>query len=135
MSVSLGQQQVRCRGGDRRNELAECIPVLREALERERGFRVEQLTRLAMGTCGGPVRGRRGAGAAGGALREVDALVLAGARRALADIDRALAAIRTGWYGRCEDCAGEIPFAVLRAVPQARLCLSCHRARSADSRC
>jgi len=127
MRVSLGQQQVRCRGADRRNELAECVPVLREALERERGFRAEQLTRLAVGTCGDPW-------AAGGALREVDALVLAGARRALADIERALAAIRTGRYGHCEDCAGEIPFAVLRAVPQAKFCLSCHRARSADSR-
>jgi DnaK suppressor protein len=134
MIVSLGQQ-VRCRGGDRRNELAECIPVLCEALERERGFRVDQLTRLAVGSCGDPVRGRPVAGAAGGALREVDALVLAGARRALADIERALAAIRTGRYGRCEDCAAQIPVAVLRAVPQARLCLSCHRARSADSRC
>ena len=134
MRVSLGQQQVRCRGGDRRNELAECIPVLREALERERRFRVEQLNRLPVGTCGDPVRGRPGAGAGGSALREVDALVLAGARRALADIERALAAIRAGRFGRCEKCAGEIPLGVLRAVPQARLCLSCHRPRSADSR-
>jgi len=133
MSVSLGPEQVRSRGGDRRDELGECLPALRESLERERAFRVEQLNRLTIGTRRDPVRGKPGADAAGDALREVDAVVLAGARQALADIDRALAAIRAGQYGRCEDCADEIPFAVLRAVPQARRCLRCQCARSEDS--
>lgn len=106
MSVSVDQVvdqgQVRLRPGASRRELVECLPVLRESLECERAFRVDRLTRLT-------------------------AEARDGARDALADIERALAAIRAGTYGSCADCAAEIPLAVLRSVPQAKRCLRCHR--------
>jgi DnaK suppressor protein len=87
---------------------------LREALERERRFRIEQLAELAAAPA------RRDDPRA-----EVDALVVAGARRALADIDAALEAMRRGRYGRCGACAGPIPWRVLCANPRARLCWTC----------
>lgn len=111
-------------------DLIECLPTLREALERERGFRREQLADLTLERSSGLSSPGRGSTGAEGARREVHALLVAGARRALSDIERALAAMCVGQYGRCEDCAEEIPVAVLRAVPQVRRCLDCHRARS-----
>ena len=128
MSLSMVKASVRSRAGDRRQELAECLPVMREALECERAFRVEQLTGLTVRTGGGSGRAEREPGGAEGAFREVEALIVAGARQALADIDRALGAIRAGQYGRCENCSEAIPIAVLRAVPQSRRCVECHRA-------
>ena len=59
------------------------------------------------------------------ALREVDALVAAGAHRALADIEMALSRIRTGRYGYCRSCEGPIPLVVLEAIPKTTLCLTC----------
>ena len=47
MSVSVGLAQARLLGGARRQELVACLPPLRESLENERAFRVEQLARLA----------------------------------------------------------------------------------------
>jgi DnaK suppressor protein len=128
MSLSIGQESVRSRDGDRRQKLVECLPAMRKALECERAFRVEQLTGHTIGTWGGSARVEREPGGAEGALHEVDALIVAGARQALADIEGALGAIRAGQYGRCEDCGDAIPFAVLRAVPQSRRCVECHRA-------
>ena len=58
-------------------------------------------------------------------LHEVDALVLAGARRALADIELALVRMRTGRYGYCRSCDGRIPLVVLEAIPRTTLCLAC----------
>jgi hypothetical protein len=46
-------------------------------------------------------------------------------RRELADIDAALARIQEGRYGRCVHCGGPIGLQRLRAVPEARYCLSC----------
>jgi len=129
MSLFMVKESVRYRAGDRRQELAECLPVMREALECERAFRVEQLTELSVGTWGGSRSAEREPGGAEDALREVDALIVAGARQALADIERALGAIRAGQYGRCEDCGEAIPLAVLRVVPQSRRCVECQRAR------
>jgi hypothetical protein len=106
--------------------LAEYLPVMREALECERAFRVEQLTGLTVRTGGGSGRAEREPGGAEDALREVEALIVAGARQALADIERALGAIRAGRYGRCANCSEAIPIAVLRAVPRSRLCVECH---------
>jgi RNA polymerase-binding transcription factor DksA len=63
----------------------------------------------------------------------VDEQVAVGASRALADIERALTAIRTGRYGRCADCDEEIAIEVLCAVPQTTWCLSCH-CRRGDQR-
>jgi len=47
------------------------------------------------------------------------------ARRALADIDDALARLAGGRYGLCEDCAATIPAWLLVVAPEARYCLRC----------
>ncbi|MHA6797672.1 TraR/DksA family transcriptional regulator (plasmid) [Pseudonocardia bannensis] len=56
----------------------------------------------------------------------MQALVEAGARRALDDIELALARIRTGDYGRCRACGAGVPPVLLEAIPQTTLCLCCH---------
>ena len=48
-----------------------------------------------------------------------------GVRRELADIDAALARIEEGRYGRCLKCGGPIGLQRLRAIPEARYCVSC----------
>lgn len=57
--------------------------------------------------------------------RELDLLLSAQARSAVAEIDRALAKIEAGTYGRCERCGRPIPQARLEALPHAALCVSC----------
>jgi RNA polymerase-binding transcription factor DksA len=47
------------------------------------------------------------------------------ARRALADIDEALARVKPGRFGRCEQCADAIPLATLTRTPEARFCPAC----------
>ena len=62
---------------------------------------------------------------AASALREVDALIAAGARQALNDIELALARMHTGRYGYCRTCGLRIPLVVLEAIPKTTLCLAC----------
>lgn len=45
------------------------------------------------------------------------------------DIEAALARLRAGAFGLCEECQGQIPMPRLRAVPTARRCLGCERLR------
>lgn len=45
----------------------------------------------------------------------------------LAAIDRALARIRDGKFGRCESCNRQIPLARLKALPFATYCVGCQR--------
>jgi RNA polymerase-binding transcription factor DksA len=47
------------------------------------------------------------------------------ARRALADIDEALARVKPGRFGRCEQCADAIPLVTLTRTPEARFCPTC----------
>jgi RNA polymerase-binding protein DksA len=42
-----------------------------------------------------------------------------------ADVDRALARIENGTYGKCERCGQDIPFERLEAIPTASLCVTC----------
>ncbi len=46
-------------------------------------------------------------------------------RRELADIDAALRRIEEGRYGRCEACGGPMGLQRIRAIPEARYCVSC----------
>jgi DnaK suppressor protein len=46
-------------------------------------------------------------------------------RRELAEIEDALRRIETGEYGRCEACGGPMGLQRIRAIPEARYCLSC----------
>ena len=57
--------------------------------------------------------------------RERDLALSAQARAAVEDIDHALAKIDAGTYGLCEGCGQPIPRARLKALPQARMCVTC----------
>ena len=48
-------------------------------------------------------------------------------RRALAEIEAALARLAGGSFGRCERCGGVLPAAQLTRTPQARYCGTCDR--------
>jgi DnaK suppressor protein len=45
----------------------------------------------------------------------------------IAEIDDALARLKTGTYGICENCDEAVPVARLRAVPEARYCVECQK--------
>jgi RNA polymerase-binding transcription factor DksA len=105
------------------------LPALRKELEKLHDFRCEQLAHLLAHdrnrtslTGYGP----RADGDTARALDEVRAVVTAGARQALSDIELALARMNDGCYGRCRACDSGIPLAVLTAVPTTTLCWSCH---------
>jgi DnaK suppressor protein len=57
--------------------------------------------------------------------RERDLALSAQARAAIEDIDRAVAKIHDGSYGRCDGCGTDIPKERLRALPHAALCVRC----------
>ncbi len=57
--------------------------------------------------------------------RERDLALSAQALAAVEEIDAALAKISRRSYGACERCHQAIPKARLRALPFARLCVSC----------
>lgn len=50
-------------------------------------------------------------------------------RQELSDIEEALARIAGGEFGRCARCGGAIGRHRLRAVPEARHCLTCSEAK------
>src|SRR4051794_766521 len=91
------------------------LPMLRATLEHERDFRPDQLAQLdpherTLPAVDHSVDQYRKAGSA---LREVDALIAAGARRALDDIELALARMHAARYGYCRTCGFGIPLVVL----------------------
>jgi DnaK suppressor protein len=51
----------------------------------------------------------------------------------LGDVDRALAKLEDGSYGRCETCGAAIPDERLETVPAARLCLEHQAAQERDA--
>lgn len=57
--------------------------------------------------------------------RERDLALSAQARIEVDEIDHALAKLANGSYGVCEGCGQPIPRARLKALPHARLCVSC----------
>ena len=57
--------------------------------------------------------------------REVDVSLEENAEQIVYEIDRAVARIDAGSYGRCERCGQEIPEERLEAVPYATLCVTC----------
>jgi RNA polymerase-binding transcription factor DksA len=118
----------------RQDTLASRLPELREALECQRDFRRAQLAELnnefsaALPGNGGPYPcDPTASDTQSQPLRQVAQQVAAGAFCALSDIEWALTKMRTGNYGRCCACAGDIALAVLMAIPQTTLCLSCRR--------
>ncbi|PJE96661.1 hypothetical protein CUT44_16595 [Streptomyces carminius] len=103
------------------------LAALRESLEEQRRFRLDQLRESG---CPRPLPGdgRHTAGRA-----EVDARLTASARMVLTDVEAALERMDRGRYGRCERCVRPIPRQHLEIVPQARRCAACHRAGGAES--
>ena len=51
--------------------------------------------------------------------------ISSGLKSRLEDIEQALRKINAGTYGTCEKCKMAIPYEVLDAVPESRLCQSC----------
>jgi DnaK suppressor protein len=52
-------------------------------------------------------------------------------RRELVEIERALQRIDEGNYGLCQACGGPMGMQRIRAIPEARYCVSCSGAREA----
>jgi RNA polymerase-binding transcription factor DksA len=99
------------------------LPELREALEQQRSFRVEQIGELTE-----LLRHQSGVRA------QVVLAVRRGAVTALADIDTALRLMEVGEYGRCRVCAAALPLSRLEVLPAATLCMECQRQHeSADA--
>ena len=122
------------RPGGRQDALAVKLPVLRATLERQLRFRREQLDQLDQ--CGQGLEPSFGAelpdGCAAGAalaLREVDVLVVAGARERSPTSNWLWNGCVRGRYGRCGSCGTPIPLAVLEAIPKTKLCLTCQARR------
>lgn len=120
-------------------ELAAHLPLLRARLEEQREFRIEQLVDLAAAeaAAGKPDGGdgeHAGVTPEEQARDEIPALLAAGARRALADIEGALDRITAGRYGRCLCCGLPIELARLVAVPQTPLCGACQGGSAPRSR-
>jgi len=53
-------------------------------------------------------------------------------RRELDLIEDALRRIEAGSYGNCEECGGPMGLQRLRAIPEARFCLTCSGHRAAE---
>jgi DnaK suppressor protein len=68
-----------------------------------------------------------------GTTQAVERLNQVGTATALAamleDVDRALAKLDEGTYGRCDSCGNEIPEVRLQARPWSVLCVTCSAAR------
>jgi DnaK suppressor protein len=95
--------------------------MLRELLEQQREFRLDQLSRLGRGPT--PTRPRTAADV------EVDRSLRAGAESALADVERAIARMRAGTYGQCLRCGAALAFERLEILPHVALCMPCQRTR------
>ena len=100
------------------------VPSWRAVLETRWKYRVIQVTELSLAFHTAAERiGYTGHGSAP-ELRRLQRQTAA-ARRALADIDDALARLSAGRYGCCEQCGAGIPVARLATTPEARYCPGC----------
>ncbi|GAA2453007.1 TraR/DksA C4-type zinc finger protein [Streptomyces macrosporus] len=95
--------------------------TLRESLEEQRRFRLDQLREFARAR---PERHTA-------ARAAVDTRLSASARMVLADVEDALERMDQGRYGRCLRCDRPIPFHLLEIVPQTRYCVPCRPAGEA----
>ncbi|WP_426570285.1 TraR/DksA family transcriptional regulator [Streptomyces canus] len=106
------------------------LSALRENLNEQRAFRLDQLAQLWQGA---PARAQRARERAAVAQLEVHIKLCASARMVLADVEAALERMDQGTYGICQQCRHLIELARLRIVPQARYCGRCHQVREARS--
>jgi RNA polymerase-binding transcription factor DksA len=106
------------------------LSALRENLNEQRAFRLDQLAQLWHGA---PARAQRAREQAAVSQLEVHIKLCASARMVLADVEAALERMDQGTYGICRQCRHPIEPARLRIVPQARYCGRCHQIREARS--
>ena len=101
-------------------DLSAHLPVLREILEEQRQFRLDQLTELTDRPDAPPPDTTD-------ARVQVSLALAAAARQALLDLDAAIARLDAGRYGRCLGCTRQIGLERLYVIPQASLCIECQR--------
>jgi len=98
----------------------------RELLENERAGLRAKLAELGYGEDGGLSYDPNFADSSQVTAERGEAEALAGSlREALAEVERALAKLAEGTYGRCESCGQQIAEARLEAMPTARFCINC----------
>ena len=95
------------------------LGVLREMLEQQRRFRLDQLDELQTADASGGL---------GTGDREITDSLVAGARAALRDVVDALQRMDDGRYGTCRRCASALQIERLEVLPQVSLCVDCQRA-------
>jgi RNA polymerase-binding transcription factor DksA len=106
------------------------LPQWRALLERCWRERLERVTLLSLafheaaGTAADECIGRAARFAAGHQASRLLRRTVA-ERRALADIEAALARLAAGRFGWCEQCGLAIPAATLAEMPQASYCAAC----------
>ncbi|MGI5365802.1 hypothetical protein [Streptomyces iakyrus] len=103
---------------------------LRENLDEQRAFRLDQLAQLWRGAPAGAQRAREQATVS---RLEVHIKLCASARMVLADAQAARERTGQGTYGSCRQCRHPMEPARLRIVPRARYCGRCHHFREARS--
>jgi DnaK suppressor protein len=98
---------------------------LRDALEQQRAFRIDQLAEL-----------QRAAwlGYPNEVDRQIGQSLTAGARAALHDVLAALHRMDEGGYGSCANCGTPLTAEQLEVLPQAPLCIPCQRGISRQRR-
>ena len=99
------------------------LTELRELLEEQRRFRLEQLDQLQ--TTEAPGEFSNGD-------REITDSLVAGARAALRDVVDALQRMDDGRYGSCRRCGTTLEPARLEVLPQVSLCVTCQRVDEDD---
>ena len=101
------------------------LPSLRAALEEERTELVDQLAELGVG--GEEIEFDENFADSGQvAAEQGETRVLVNQLQdSLNDVQRALAKLDAGTYGRCERCGADIGDARLEAMPATRWCIAC----------
>ena len=106
-------------------------PRWRALLEMRWRARLQEVTELALAYHEAAAAADRGGGESRPEAQRLLRLQrrTVASRRALADIEEALARLSAGRYGRCESCAGAIAAPRLAAAPETRYCARCARGR------
>jgi DnaK suppressor protein len=109
-----------------RSPEASSQPQWRALLEARWQARLRQITELSLAYHDAAATGAHQSGdrAAAAKLRDILRRTVA-TRRALADIEEALARLPAGRFGRCEQCDDAIPATSLALTPEARYCPKC----------
>jgi RNA polymerase-binding transcription factor DksA len=100
-------------------ELVHYLPEIRTALEQQRRFRLDQLGELVEAAVNAPPQ------APENVHDEVSEILRTGAAKALVEVEDALARMRAGRYGICEQCATPIAVERLEILPMSRYCMRC----------